>query len=162
MKYYMISIITMGFLLLYACSGPDGPQIEIQDPWVRAAGMEAAQDMDEGGESMAGHDQDRGNSAAYMVIKNTGNETDRLLSADTDTAQAAELHLSELVDDVMTMHQVTGIDVPARGEVYLEPGGFHVMLIGLKSELKAGDNVKLTLHFEKSGTVTVEARVRMP
>jgi copper(I)-binding protein len=97
-----------------------------------------------------------------MIIKNRGNEADRMLSADSDVAEAVELHISEMKDGVMTMHQVDGIDVPGNGQAELKPGGLHVMLIGLKQELKAGDIVKLSLNFEKSGTITTEAEVRLP
>ncbi|MCK4899380.1 MAG: copper chaperone PCu(A)C, partial [Anaerolineales bacterium] len=54
------------------------------------------------------------------------------------------------------------VDVPARGQVELKPGGLHIMLIGLSRDLKAGDQVSLSLGFEKSGEIKVEAEVRAP
>jgi hypothetical protein len=166
-KYRIVFLIVPLTLALSACSGSAGPKIEIQDPWVRAAAMMDTQDHDDAegkgeGSEMGEHMGGGGNSAAYMILKNTGNEADRMLSADSDIAEAVELHISEMKDGVMTMHQVDGIDIPGNGQAELKPGGLHVMLIGLKQELKVGDIVNFTLNFEKSGTITTEADVRMP
>ncbi|MCK5427980.1 MAG: copper chaperone PCu(A)C, partial [Anaerolineales bacterium] len=116
--------------------------------------------MSSGGEMES--QMDGGNSAAYMTIANKGRQADRLVTVKSDAAQAVEIHISEMVDDVMTMHQVDGVDVPAGGQVELKPGGLHIMLIGLSRDLKAGDQVSLSLGFEKSGEIKVEAEVRAP
>jgi hypothetical protein len=57
------------------------------------------------------------------------------------------------------MQQVDAVDVPAGGEAVLEPGGYHVMLIGVTEELAEGDTVDLTLEFAESGEQTVSAEV---
>jgi copper(I)-binding protein len=62
-------------------------------------------------------------------------------------------------DDVAKMWLVDAVDVPAGGTVALAPHGAHIMLVGLKAPLKAGQTFPLTLTFEKSGTVTVEVTV---
>lgn len=54
------------------------------------------------------------------------------------------------------------LEVPAKGQVELKPGGYHVMLIGVKRDLKVGDKFSLELQFEKSGAITVEAEVKQP
>jgi hypothetical protein len=65
--------------------------------------------------------------------------------------------------DVMKMRMLPeGLAVPAKGEVLLKPGGYHVMLIGIKRDLVVGDTFALDLEFEKSGTVTVQPEVREP
>lgn len=102
------------------------------------------------------------NSAAYLNIQNNGGDGDRLITVKSDVAETLEIHLSENKDGVMTMHQVAGVDVPARGQAELKPGGYHMMLVNLKGDLNAGDIVKLTLVFEKSGEIAVEADVRSP
>lgn len=61
---------------------------------------------------------------------------------------------------MMSMRQVASIEVPAGGEVVLEPGGYHVMLIGLSAPLVVGESFPLALEFEKAGTITVTAEVR--
>ena len=71
-----------------------------------------------------------------------------------------EIHESRLEGDVMTMSPVPGIQVPPGGSAKLEPGGMHVMLINLQQELTPGNKITLTLQFEKSGPVTIEAEVR--
>jgi copper(I)-binding protein len=62
--------------------------------------------------------------------------------------------------DVMRMRQVDAIDVPAGQAVELKPGSFHLMLMGLKAPLKAGDRFPLTLKFEKAGEVKVDVAVQ--
>lgn len=99
-------------------------------------------------------------SAIYMTIHNTGGEADRLIKAQSDAAQVVELHTMEEKDGVMSMHPVDGIDVPASGDAELKPGGFHVMLIGLTRDLTIGEQVTVTLTFEKAGDVTLEVEVR--
>jgi len=111
--------------------------------------------------SSSGH-MDSSNSAAYMILQNPGKDLDRLVGVKCDVAKTAELHMSQTENGVTSMKQVEAIDIPAGGETELKPGGLHIMLIGLKQDLKAGDLVQLTLDFEKSGTVLVEAEVRAP
>ena len=152
-------------VVVSACGGASGPEIQVEYPWVRAATMlEMPNQGDEGmssGSEMGGT-MGGSNSAAYMIITNQGNEGDRLITVSSDVAQAVEIHISEMKDGVMTMHQVEAVDVPARGQAELKPGGLHVMLIGLKRDLNSGDQVKLTLGFETSGEVVIEAEVRTP
>jgi len=114
--------------------------LAISEPWVRAAAT--------------------GNSAAYMLIRNGGTAADRLVKAESDVAAAVELHETKMEGGMMKMAPVEGIAIPATGQVELKPGGLHIMLIGLKRELKAGESVKLTLHFEKAGAREVTAQVR--
>ena len=101
------------------------------------------------------------NGAVYMKLVNQGGTDDVLLSAASDMASAVELHESKLDENgVMKMGPVPNIPVPAGGSATLEPGGLHVMLIGLKKELAVGDKFNLTLNFEKSGPKTIEVEVR--
>jgi copper(I)-binding protein len=103
-----------------------------------------------------------GAGAAYMVLKNKGNEADRLLSAETRAAEAVELHESFMDEnDVMKMRPVEGgaIEVPAGGQVELKPGGLHIMLINLAEPLETGTTSPMTLTFEKSGKIEVEVAV---
>ncbi|MEM8530581.1 MAG: copper chaperone PCu(A)C [Chloroflexota bacterium] len=122
-------------------------------------------EMDHGGEGEMDHAEGMShggnNGAAYMIINNSGEEVDRLVSASSDVAETIELHTVEEGDGgVMAMRQVENIEVPAGGETTLEPGGFHVMLIGLTQDLTAGDTFNVTLEFETAGTMDVEVEVR--
>jgi periplasmic copper chaperone A len=100
--------------------------------------------------------------AAYFVIHNDGKTADRLLSVDSPVAGKAELHEHLMQDGLMKMQLVPAVVVPAGGEVKFAPMGYHVMLLELKdkSRLVDGQRFPLTLHFEKSGEVTVEVPVQ--
>ncbi len=63
-------------------------------------------------------------------------------------------------NNVMSMHPQATVDIPAGGTVEFKPGGLHVMLIGLKQDLKAGDTYTLTLQFRNAGDVPVTVMVR--
>jgi copper(I)-binding protein len=97
-------------------------------------------------------------ASLYMTIAGSG-EADRLVGVTTPAAGSAMIHQSKTVDGVAQMSMLEALDVPATGEVKLEPGGAHVMLMGLKRPLKQGDTVALTLTFEKSGAVEVNVPV---
>lgn len=165
MKTRLVFSIILIVLTIIACGRESSPDIQVEDPWVRAAQKMELQD--ESGDSSSNGDDIEShmsgtNSAAYMTITNQGGQSDRLVSAKSDIAQAVEIHISEMVNDIMTMHQVEGVDLPAGGQVELKPGSLHIMLIGIKDDLNAGDGVTLTLGFEKSGEIMVEAEVRTP
>ena len=100
--------------------------------------------------------------AAYFVIDNQGKTADRLLSVDTPIAGEAQLHEHVMQGDMMKMQHVPSVEVPAGGKVTFTPMAYHVMLLGLKdrSLLTDGKRFPMTLHFEKSGDVTVEVAVQ--
>jgi copper(I)-binding protein len=100
--------------------------------------------------------------AAYFVINNAGKTADKLLSVDSPIAGLAQLHEHVMQKDLMKMQQVDSVDVPAGGTVTFAPMAYHVMLLELKdrSLLSDGKRFPLTLHFEKSGDVTVEVAVQ--
>jgi len=95
----------------------------------------------------------------YLTLHNDG-PADRLISASAPVSNAVELHSMTMQGDVMRMRQLDAIEVPAGKTVELKPGGMHLMLMGLKAPLKAGDSFALKLKFERAGEVTVQSRVR--
>lgn len=102
-----------------------------------------------------------GTGAAFMRIANGGAEDDVLLGGETDVAGVVEVHEMADVDGVMEMRPLAGgLIIPAGGEEVLEPGGYHLMLMGLREDLTDGKTYELTLHFEKAGDVTVPVSVR--
>jgi len=108
--------------------------IEIAVPWTRATPPRA---------KVAG---------GYMTIKNNGKSDDRLLGGSVDFADAVEVHEMSMDGDVMRMRPLAeGLVVPAGQTITLEPGGFHLMFIGLNQRLVKGDEVVVTLTFEKIG-----------
>lgn len=113
------------------------------------------------GEAWARLGQAGGNSAIYFTIKSLGQD-DALLVANSEVAEAVELHETMMMGDQMHMHQLKKVPLPRGQEVVFKPGGLHIMLIGLRRDLKVGDTFELTLVFEKSGEVTLPVTVREP
>lgn len=139
--------------------GDDAGALTVTNVWVRASlPVDAADDGGAGEEGMAGPV-----TGAFMVIENTTDTAERLVSASVaaDIASVVEIHETTMgANDTMQMRPVGGIDVPANGSVELKPGSYHVMLIDVQQTLNPGDTVTLTLTFESGKTLTVEADVR--
>ena len=94
----------------------------------------------------------------YLKLVNKG-PADRLLSASAPIASGVEMHSMGMEGDVMRMREVDAIDVPAGKTVELKPGGLHLMFVGLKAPLAAGQRFPLKLKFEKAGEVAVDVVV---
>jgi periplasmic copper chaperone A len=119
-----------------------GP-IRIEAPWIRATPA---------GAQVAG---------GYMKIENSGKEADRLVSGSVAIAGKFEIHEMQMSGNIMKMRELDkGLDLPPGGTVELKPGSYHLMLMDLKGQPKAGDTIKGTLVFEKAGKVDVEYAVR--
>ena len=102
-------------------------------------------------------------SAAYLSITNHGAMADRLLAAESSLSRKTELHTMEITNGVMKMRQIDGgIDIPAGATIQFAPGGFHVMLIGLKAPLTVDENYDVTLVFETAGKVKVTGLANRP
>ena len=96
----------------------------------------------------------------YLTITNKGSAPDRLIAATAAVADHVEIHEMATKDGVMTMRaQPNGVTIEPGKTVAFAPGGYHLMLMGLKSPLKEGDRVKAVLTFEKAGKVEVTINV---
>lgn len=159
LRCFLFTLISM--MALSACTAQ--PSIEVGDPWVRAAVFTGAAQHSGATMAMSGTDTlaTGGTSAAYMSLTNRG-APDVLLSITTDVAEAAELHSMEVKENVMYMRPLAQLELPANTRVQLKPSGSHLMLIGLRRELVAGQKVKLRLNFQHAGAIEVEAAVRAP
>lgn len=98
-------------------------------------------------------------AAAYVTIENTGGGADRLIDVTASKGKRVAMHTTELDGDVARMREVNVIDIPAGKTVMLKPGGFHMMLMGVKDGLAEGSEFTLVLTFEKAGPVTARAKV---
>jgi copper(I)-binding protein len=100
-------------------------------------------------------------AAGYMILKNSGAVTDRLVSISSEIAGRTELHdMSVDAQGVMTMRPVTGgLEIPAGSEVALKRGSYHVMFMDLKRPIEEGESFNGTLTFEKAGTVDITFKV---
>lgn len=109
--------------------------LKIEQPWARptVAGQHAG--------------------GAYLTLRNDAATPDRLLGGSTPVAERVEVHEMRMDGNVMRMRELAALEVPAGKPTKLEPGGMHLMLMGLKAPLKAGDKVPLKLRFEKAGEI---------
>ncbi len=115
-------------LLALASAAWSQTTVKIDDPWVR--GTVAAQKA----------------TGAFMRLTPSTNA--RLVAAQSSVAGVVEIHEMAMVDNVMKMRQIPGLDLAAGRGLDLKPGGYHVMLMELKQQLKGGDIVPITLVFE--------------
>jgi copper(I)-binding protein len=125
-------------------SAPALGQVQVTEPWVRAT--VAHQSV----------------SGAFMQIESARDL--RLVAARSPVAGVTEIHQMTMEQGVMRMGPVAGVELPAGRKVELKPGGYHVMMMGLKRQLKVGETVPLTLVLEgqdhKRETVEINAVVR--
>ncbi len=99
------------------------------------------------------------NAGVFMTINSK--TADQLLSASSDLASKTEIHEMKMSDGVMKMRQMTaGLPVASNQTLTLAPGGYHIMLIGLKKGLVAGEKHALTLNFAKAGAINVSVDVK--
>jgi len=98
-------------------------------------------------------------SGAFMTLVNNSETAYALTSVSFSGASVVEIHETSMNEDMMRMRRVSHVDIPAHGSAELKPGSYHIMLIGLEKELKAGTTETLTLTFSDESQKTVEALV---
>ena len=138
------SLLLVGLLFSAGVMASDADLISVQDPYVRQAPPNAPA------------------TGAFMVIKNNGDKDVKILKADNSASKVTELHTHLNEGGVMKMRPVPFVEVKAKGEAVLKPGGLHVMLIDLKAPMKEGDVVPLTLTLEDGSSKKVDAKVVRP
>jgi copper(I)-binding protein len=131
--------------LLLALSAPvlaaDTAMIKVQEPWARESPPTVT------------------TGAAYMTLVNTGQAADRLVGASGEVSATVELHTHLMEGGMMKMRPVEAIEIKPGEPAVLKPGGLHLMLIGLKKPLVAGQTFPLRLRFEKAGEIPVAVKV---
>ena len=148
------------FLLVLAACTPG--QLTVTEAWARPG--------------LAGD-----NSALYFVEDNPGAD-DTLLSVTSRAAGDVQMHMTMAVEgdsmehnmdhsmegsdmsnmpagQTMTMVQQENVPIPGGEKVTFQPGGLHVMLLGLTADLSEGDTIEVTLNFEKAGAITLQVPV---
>lgn len=98
--------------------------------------------------------------AVFMTLNNDSDQPRALVRVEGDVADSIELHTHIHDNGVMRMRQVEKIDVPANGSIELQPGGFHIMLIGIKAPLSLGQEVELSLHFDDDSIKAITLPVK--
>lgn len=136
--------IIASLVILSATAWAQSTTVKVEDAWVR--GTVASQKA----------------TGAFMRITPSANA--RLVSVSSSAAEVVEIHEMAMENDVMRMRQVQGVDLSAGKVTELKPGGYHVMMMGLKAPVAGGDTVPLTLTFEDAAkqrfTQEVQATVR--
>ncbi|RFP15158.1 copper chaperone PCu(A)C [Duganella sp. BJB488] len=131
-------------LLLAAAVPAALAQVEVGDAWIRATVPSAK------------------SSGVFMRLKSK--QDAQLVAVRAEVAGVAEIHQMQMEGQLMKMHAVPSLDLPAGRMVDLASGGYHVMLMDLKRQLKQGETVPVTLVIRKKGkqtdTVTVDVPVK--
>ncbi|QLG89683.1 copper chaperone PCu(A)C [Chitinibacter bivalviorum] len=140
----MLRKIITGVALLCAASfafahGYQVGDLNIHHPWARA--------------TVAGAH----NGGVFMTI--TSAKDDQLLKAETELADKVEFHEMKMVDGMMKMRPIASLPLAAESEVKLAPGGYHIMLFGLKRQLIEGEKFPMKLTFARGCVVNVEVKV---
>ena len=126
-------------LLLWGLPGFAENTVSVTEPWARATILNSRPGV------------------AYLTLQSAAD--DRLIALDTPAAEAVMIHAVENNEGVSRMVDMMTLDLRAGQVVRLAPSATHLMLMGLKAKLVAGDSFALTLHFEHAGVVTVEVPV---
>jgi hypothetical protein len=140
----MKKLIIASLVTLTASAGvwAQSTTVKVEDAWVR--GTVATQKA----------------TGAFMRLTPSANA--RLISVSSPAAGVVEIHEMAMENDIMKMRQVAGLDLAAGRTTELKPGGFHVMLLDLKSPVKSGDVVPLTLVFEDAAKQRFTQEVKAP
>jgi periplasmic copper chaperone A len=138
-----LAALLVGFVAPAFAQGTGNTSISVEQPWARATPTGAK------------------TGAVYMTLDNKSGTADRLTGASSDAADKLQIHEMKVENGVMQMREIPGgLPIPAGGSVMLKPGSYHVMLIGLKKPLTAGEKFPLTLTFEKAGNISVTVPVQ--
>jgi copper(I)-binding protein len=97
--------------------------------------------------------------AGYLVIDNRGTAPDRLLGGSVEDAARFEIHDVVVENGVMRMRELKDIELPPGGTIEAKPGGRHIMFVGLRHPLAAGEKARGALQFEHAGRVEIEFEV---
>ncbi|NGZ84010.1 copper chaperone PCu(A)C [Duganella aceris] len=119
-------------------------QVDVRDAWIRATVPSA--------------------KASGLFMRLTSSQDTQLVTVSSSVAGTAEIHQMKMEGQMMRMHPVEAIDLPAGLPVDLAAGGYHIMLMDLKRQLRPGDSIPVTLMFRKKGklndTVTLQVTVK--
>ena len=139
-----LSLLVAGLMGSLGALAGAADSVTVQDPYVRLAPPNAPA------------------TGAFMVIRNGGDKDVKVVKATNPASKVTELHTHLNEGGVMKMRPVPAIDIKAKGEAGLKPGGRHVMLIDLKAPMKEGDIVPITLSFDDGSSKQVDAKVVRP
>lgn len=99
-------------------------------------------------------------TAAYVEIYNNSDQNDTLVNVSSPLIHMMSLHQTKEANGILSMVEADNTTIPANGKLVLQPGGYHLMLMGLKKPLTEGDSITINFQFEKSGLVKIDFPVR--
>ena len=135
-------IFPLFLAFLVASTAGAAPTLSVEDPWVKE-GPPSARVL-----------------AGYMTIRNGSSQTQTIIGVSSPAFAMVEMHRTEIQDGMARMVEQERLEVPASGQVSLEPGGYHLMLMGANRPLREGDTVEISLQPENGEPVVVQAPVR--
>ncbi|NNF79643.1 MAG: copper chaperone PCu(A)C [Rhizobiales bacterium] len=98
-------------------------------------------------------------AAAYMKLHNMSDAADMIVAVSSPLAERVEMHTHTMTDGVMRMRQVEAIELAPKGHTELKPGGLHLMIFGLKRQVKKGEMIPIKLTLKNAGEVEIKAMV---
>jgi copper(I)-binding protein len=140
-RFQALAVAVVALAALAAPAAHADDAIVIADAWARATPGKAP------------------TGAAYLTVTNSGAAADRLVGASSPVAATTELHEDKEENGIMKMRPVPVLPIAAGQSITLKPGGYHLMLTGLKAPLKQGESFPLTLTFEKAGAKEVQVAI---
>jgi len=139
-----LALLAIQFILPASAEDFSAGSMTIQDPWARPTPPNAK------------------TGAGYFRVTNNGAAADQLLSASSRIASHVEIHRQILDGTVMRMRRVDSINIAPGQTLSFEPGGYHVMFIGLTQPLVEGDAFPMSIIFQDAGLAEVSVKVRAP
>ena len=98
--------------------------------------------------------------AGYLTLDNEGSDTVRITGVQSPAAERIEIHRTDITGNTATMSHIKELPVPARSKVTFSPGGYHLMIFGVKQPLKAGDRLPIEILHTSGDTIKIDAVVR--
>lgn len=151
MRAFVIACFT---LAATACGAPSEPASEAPVPAPQSATLEISDPWappTPGGVDISG---------GYLSISNATAEDDRLIAAVSPRAERVEIHEMAMDGDVMRMRRIEALVVPAGEAVTMAPGGMHLMFFGVTEPFTDGEQIPVTLSFERAGEIQALLTVR--
>ena len=103
-----------------------------------------------------------GSGSVYMAIENDGDQDDNLTSAISDEAEMTMIHQTVREENIAKMiHVMGGIDLPKGKRIKLEPGGYHLMLMGIEKNLTLNDRIRITLSFKNNENIEISPIIKI-
>ena len=132
----MITLIT--FLFLFS---QQATELQVSNQWVRpgAKGM---------------------GTALYFVVENQSDVPDTLYEVTSDISSMIQLHETYTKDEMMGMREVGEMVIEPESSLELKPGGYHIMVMKLKRDIKAGEKAEFVLHFKNAGDILITTKAK--